>query len=222
MDNSGANHTLIELATSRRRPDKVEVRAGGRVIGTLSPASVMTLGLRAGETLPPGMAERIEHRMNLERAYKAAADALARRPMTVTALRERLERRGFEASVVDETVAALSKEGLINDVEVARELVRHAVSRGGAGAVLLESKLAAKGVDSETAKRVLDEELLLSGGSAEDAARRRAHSIPHGLSLEAKARRLYAYLARRGFDEHESTEAVSRVLGTAPGTGAEE
>ncbi len=60
-------------------PGRVEVLAGGRVIGTLSPASITTLGLRAGELLTPELTERIGRRMVLERAYKTAADALARR-----------------------------------------------------------------------------------------------------------------------------------------------
>lgn len=216
-----AEHSLIELTTSRKRPGKVEIRAGGRIVGTLSPASIMALGLRAGDQFTPGISEKIDHRMSLERSYKAAADALTRRPMTATALREHLERRGFDAPIVEETVAALAKEGLVNDADVAREVVRHAIARGGAGAILLETKLAAKGVDPQTARQVLDEELPVIGTSAEEAARRRARSLPAGLTIETKARRLYAYLARRGFDEHESAEAVNRVLGTAPDDSAD-
>ncbi len=142
--------------------------------------------------------------------------------MTASELRERLERRGFEAPIIDETIAGLAREGLVNDAQVARDVVRHAVAHGGAGAALLESKLAAKGVNIEVARRVLSEELADTAGSAEEAARRRVTSLPEDLSMEAKARRLYAYLARRGFAEHESTEAVTRVLGTAPQAGAED
>jgi regulatory protein len=222
MEDHDISPSPIELAPSRRHPGQVELRAAGRAIGTLSPASITSLGLRGGESLTPDLAERVAHRMALERSYKAAGNALARRPMTSSELRERLERRGFDPAIIDETLDGLAREGLVNDADVARAIVRHSVSHGGAGATLLESKLAAKGVDTDTARRVLDEELADADAGAEVAARHRIRSIPHDLSIEAKARRLYAYLARRGFDEHASAEAVRRVLGTDPESGAEQ
>src|SRR5262249_22970437 len=149
-----------------------------RVIGTLSAVSIAALGIRAGEASSPEMSERIQLRMSFERACKTAADALARRPLTSAELRDRLARRGFDTSIIDETLGALRREGLVDDTQVARETIRHAVNRGGAGAPLLESKLAAKGVDAETTRRVLDEELPQLASNAMDAARRRLRALP--------------------------------------------
>lgn len=221
MDIDPRTQVLIELTPSRRpagkaeKSGKIEIVAGGRLVGSLSASSITALNIRAGDVLTEDTLRRIEHRMSLERAYKAAGDALARRMMTSTELREKLERRGFDPEIVEETVAALTKQGIVNNAEVAREIVRQAVSHAGAGLAFIESKLAAKGVDAETARKIIEDQQAGAMGSAEDTARRRAQSFPQGLSTQVKARRLYAYLARRGFEERESTEAVRRVLGAA-------
>jgi hypothetical protein len=57
---------------------------------------------------------------------------------------------------------------------------------------------------------VLDES---EAPTATEAARRYSKTLPPSLPLPTRARRLFAFLARRGFDEHESTEAVHRILG---------
>lgn len=209
----------IGLAVSRRAPGQVEVRTGGRVVGTLTVASVTALGLRGGEACTPELIQRVEHRMALERAYKAAGDALARRALTSRALRERLLRRGFDELVVEEVLGALAREGLVNDAAVARELVRETVAHGGAGSPLLETKLASRGVAGDVAKRVIEEELR-ERNLADDAltlARQRLATLPSGLAPQAKLRRIYAYLARRGFDEEMCTTAAAQAVGAAHG-----
>lgn len=208
----------IELVESRRRPGRVDVRAGRRTVGTLTPASVAALGLRPGERLTQELVSRIERRMELERAYRIAMDALARRGRTRHEIEEMLRRRGVAPAVIGDTIAALEQEGTLKDDEIARRIVQETLARAGAGRALLESKLAAKGIDAETSKGVIDDELA-SGGAVE-AARRRLGAIPAHLEPGVRARRLFAFLARRGFDEHESAEAVRAVLGVdADGDG---
>lgn len=201
----------LEFAPSRRRAGGIEVRASRTLIGVLTPASVMSLGLRAGDPVDHAVIERVRDRIAFERAYTAATQALARRPQSETELRSRLERRGVEGGAIDETLLVLKKEGLVDDAHVAREVVRSTLSRGGAGAPLLETRLAAKGIDAETAQAVLEDTPELP--TAMDAACRYARTLSEALPLPTRARRVFAYLARRGFDEHESTEAVQRVLG---------
>src|SRR5262245_59269603 len=101
---------VIELAASRRKPGRVDVRVGRRVAATLLPASVTALGLRSGTAWTPDLASQVEHRMSLERAHRIASDALARRPMTAREVRDRLERRGFTPPTIDQTLAALGRE----------------------------------------------------------------------------------------------------------------
>lgn len=193
--------------------------AAGRRVAELGPASVVALGLRDGMTLTPELGGAIKSREAFERAYKTAVAALARRPLSAQAVRERLTKRGFETPAIDAAIASLTAEGLIDDGALARRLVREETARGGAGTPFLESKLAARGVDPGTAARALEAELELHAHSAHRAAEQRARSLPSTLPPEAKARRLYAFLARRGFDEHDATEAVRRVLGIAPDAG---
>ena len=51
-----------------------------------------------------------------EGAYKTALNLLARADHTVSALRRKLHDRGFEDEHIDAALAALSKEGLLNEL----------------------------------------------------------------------------------------------------------
>jgi SOS response regulatory protein OraA/RecX len=136
-------------------------------------------------------------------------------------VRDRLATRGFERGAVEGVVDALRAEGLIADAELARRLLLEENARGGAGAALLNSKLAARGIDPEAAAQVMEEEENGPSPAARAlaAAERRAESLPVSLSPEGKARRLYAFLARRGFEEQDAAEAVRRVLGISADEG---
>jgi regulatory protein len=198
---------------------RIRLRAGPRPLADLSPASVVALGLRDGDTLTPHIERLILERAAFERARAAALNAIARRPLSVHDLRARLAKRGFEPPTIDEAVASLTADGFLSDESLARQLVREQTSRAGAApaAAFLEHKLAAKGVDPATARRAIEDADLPTGAAAAlAAARERAATLPASLTPETKARRLYTFLARRGFEEHHAAEAVQRVLGTSP------
>ena len=203
---------LLKLAAARN--DAVRITAGGRRVADLRPASVVALGLRDGTPLTPHLHAAINARAAFEQAYKAARTAIARRPLSAQTVRDRLSRRGFDSSAIDAAVETLLAEGLIDDTDLARRLLREENARGGAGPALLTSKLAARGVDPDAAMRAIEEDDAPPPATrALHAAERRAASLPADLPPEAKARRLYAFLARRGFEEHDAAEAVRRVLG---------
>lgn len=196
---------------------KVRIRAGDTRLADLSPASVVALELREGEPVSAERAALIARRAAFEKAYSIARTALARAPLSAAAIRERLQRRAIDPLVAVDVIDALRTEKLIDDRALADAVARRVLDSGGAGAPLLESKLAARGVDADTARDAARDALEASASSALDAARARASSLPTDLSPPARARRLYAFLARRGFEEHEAADAVERILGVLPG-----
>lgn len=210
---SGTDATAGGIELKDGRHGTVRVVAGQRQLGELTPASIVAIGIRNGTPVTEELVSLIEGRAAFEKAYKVAAGVLSRGPVSARAMRERLAKRGFESRAVEEVMTALAKSELINDAEMARQLVREETARGGAGAARLEARLAARGVDAETTARVLEETRGDEATAALRAARKRAASLPAGLPAEARARRLYAYLSRRGFDERDSMEAVRAVTG---------
>lgn len=128
----------------------------------------------------------------------------------------------FPEACVEDAVQWAVGLGYVNDEELAGQVVarsaRHPMGRLG----LLEH-LKGLGIDPELARRVVDEQLPPDQEQARAAqlARRRLKAL-EGLSEPDKARRLYALLLRRGFDEEVARAAVRAALGSLGRAGPEQ
>ncbi len=136
--------------------------------------------------------------------------AVALRLLTVRArghedLGRTLERRGFDRSAVNASLARLSREGWLDDLAAARSVVR---ARGGKyGKSRIARELSALGFAKETAS-----EALADSGEAEQRALVRAFTTvwrqSAKLPLPARRRKVRASLGRRGF----AAEAISAMM----------
>ena len=101
-----------------------------------------------------------EHRQPEEdRALQYAFRVLGYRARSECELRQRLERKGYPANIVDRTLARLFQLGLLDDREFTRAFI---ASRPGRGPAYLKQELRRKGIC-----RDLAEEMIATGISAE-------------------------------------------------------
>ncbi|MEM1186408.1 MAG: RecX family transcriptional regulator [Planctomycetota bacterium] len=147
------------------------------------------------------------------------AKAIALRLLRVTdrsraALIDRLVERDVAPATAEIVVEALERGRLVDDLRLARETVDRELSRGPTGRGRLEIKLASIGVPDDIAGGVLDE--AFDGRDpdpdAEAFARTKLRAFPPRLDPGARARRLAAALARRGFDEDTAARVVLRLV----------
>ncbi len=169
---------------------------------------VHALGLSRGMVLSPETLDRLVRADAAVRSYRRALRLLTIRPRSRAELAARLL-QDAPTEVVHRTLDRLQAEGLLDDERFARlwATSRRVVHRFGAARIRRE--LLQKGVDRETAEKVLREldpadEVAL----AEEAARRRLKRYA-GLDRTTAVRRLFAFLVRRGF----STSTILRALG---------
>ncbi|RMG12455.1 MAG: regulatory protein RecX [Deltaproteobacteria bacterium] len=145
-------------------------------------------------------------------AFAAAARLIAHRARSEAELRRRLEARGFPHGVLPSTLRRLHSLDLLDDSAFARARA-DALLRRGAGPHLVEARLAQAGVTAEVAARALAQALADAGGEEAVArralARRTGRSGGGGPKRRETARRLAAWLTRRGF----SAEVAGRVTG---------
>jgi regulatory protein len=172
------------------------------------------LRLGVGDPLPP---RRRHHLLNADadvRVRDAALALLSHRARTRLELRRKLTAKGFRAARVDHCLDHLEARGLLDDAAVAAAFVRDRLRHRPRGKARLTSELGAKGVKAETASQVIDTVLEDEGLHERDLAQRvgrawatrqrpdvavaLAHSGPSP-EREKVRRRLYGYLARRGF-----------------------
>lgn len=146
------------------------------------------------------------------RCLDAATRYLAYRPRSESELKSRLTRRGFDAETVQATLAKLRENGLLDDAGFARFWQENRSTFRPRSQRLVRLELQEKGVD----RKVIDESL--ANTSDDDTAFRLASqraSRMRGVDYPDFARRVGAYLRRRGFDHdvvHHTIEQVWKDL----------
>ena len=143
---------------------------------------------------------------------EAALKLLERTRRTRRDLERRLKEKDFDAATIATTLDRLTEVGLIDDVEYARAWLAGRWGRKPSGWRRLVQELRAKGISEEDAERA--RELLSERGSAPDEVGSAAKLVAQArkryarLEPQAQRQRLYALLARRGYD----SDVIRRAL----------
>ncbi len=144
-------------------------------------------------------------------ARDRALSYLDRRMRSRRELRRYLERAGYAADVVEDTLAAMTELGVLDDAAFARAFARDRVRLAPRGYRLIARELAERGVAREVVDAVLTEvEAEFPEVEIAEAllVRKRRHR-GDGELTEAETRKLERYLAGRGF-RHDT---IRRVVG---------
>lgn len=147
-----------------------------------------------------------------QRARNVALHALATRGVSKVEIEARLVSRELPDDVVQEQISALERQGLIDDAELASNLVDKYVVRQGLGRRAAAEKMRQRGISPSVVAEALE------GVSNEDESARlrevaedRARALG-SLAPEVAKRRLVAYLQRRGYSGNEIFSIVDEVL----------
>ena len=182
---------------------------------TVSVEAISRLRLGIGRALNEAeLAELLEEGEILV-AYDRALDLLAFRPRSAAELRRRLAQKGIEAPRAEVAVGRLVERGLVDDRAFAVALTRSKALGTGASKRRVGQELARRGVARDVADQavaeVWEEEAVDQSEVIEGLARKRLATL-HGLDAATQRRRLYGFLARRGYDADEIRRAMDAAL----------
>jgi regulatory protein len=147
-------------------------------------------------------------------AYNYALNLLAARPYTTRSLHRKLIQREYEAADADEAIRRLVANGLLDDAKYAEQYARSKILTTGASKRRLQQDLFRKGIKPELANEaieaVIDQENIDTAAVVERVARRKLAQMGDLEPLVLR-RRLFSFLARRGYDVEEIKSVVSRL-----------
>lgn len=149
----------------------------------------------------------------LEQAYQRSLNFLTFRARSVDEMRKYLARRGYEESVIDETLSRLAGIGLLDDEAFAGAWIASRAAAKGYGPRRLKNELLKKGVKGETIDEKI-EEVYEPGADPERVygmAERRLASM-RGVDAQAARRRLTQFLLNKGFDYDTVKDAVAQAM----------
>jgi regulatory protein len=134
------------------------------------------------------------------RATNIAYRYLSYRPRSYSEVEKKLRDKGFGDVTVGTVLSNLIRLGYVDDEKFADQWAQSRVRLRGLGRRRIEQELRDKGVDRDTARRVLDDVLTvdLEIETARRAAERKLTTM-RTLDRETRRRRLAGFLERKGF-----------------------
>jgi regulatory protein len=146
--------------------------------------------------------------------YDRALHLLSFRARSVAELRRQLLAKGEDPGHVDEVIDRLQRQNLLDDAEFARQFARLKVQGAGASRLRIVQELTRKGVPRAVADAAYDElrdtEGIDTSATIQRVAEKKWKSLGK-LDATTRRRRLYAFLARRGFGPDEIRAALEAL-----------
>jgi SOS response regulatory protein OraA/RecX len=180
--------TVTRLRDDRR--GRVAVELDGAPWRTLPVDVVARSGLAEGRALDRPALRLLRHELRRADALAVAGRALRRRDLSERGIAERLARASVAPDVVEESLAVLSRAGLVDDARFARTragslaergygdaAIRHDLERQGVATEVIQEALESLEAEGERARRVVERRgpgpstarYLASKGFGEDA-----------------------------------------------------
>ena len=150
----------------------------------------------------------------LARAYDRALTLLEFRARSVMELRRKLKEKGIEKPIADRVIERLLDQKLLDDAEFARQFARNRVLGPGTSRLRIIQELGRKGVARDIAEEAVDALVETEGVDPAATVQRVAEKKWRALAKldpMTRRRRLYAFLARRGFNPDEIREAIASL-----------
>lgn len=188
---------ITRISQQRRNSRRLSVFLDDSYAFSLNRKTCDRLGLEPGQELADADVERILHEEQLAEAKEYAALLLSYRARTVSEMRQRLLKKGFDPATTDAAVKRFIELKLLDDERFARDFVEDRINIGRKGKFRVRGELVKRGVEDRTIDRAID------AGPDETAAARalveRLAPRYRGLEPAVRCQRLYGLLARRGF-----------------------
>jgi regulatory protein len=206
-------NVITAISPVPRHPGRFEVLVEGRALATLSLDAIERLQLAVGASVA-GREEGIALEARRLKVYDRAVAMLAFRARSAAELARLLVRKGEPKELVEAAIQRLLEQGLLDDAAFAQSFTRAKVLGAQQSRRRVQQDLARKGVARDVSDAaiatVFEEEEVDQREVVELAARKKLRSLKK-LDPAVRRRRLYAYLARRGYDGDDIRNAMEAV-----------
>ena len=184
--------TITALHVQANDPQRINVFIDQKFALGISLSTLAREKLYIGQQLSDDDLQRLERAEHADKAMRAAIRALEQRPRSSAELRERLQRKGYEAEAIDQALERLQQLGLINDADFARRWIENRQLLRPRGPGALRNELRHKGIASALIDEALADQSLLGdiSAQAEQSARAVLHKYASAPDFNSFFRRL--------------------------------
>jgi regulatory protein len=206
---------ITAITASPRRTGRFDLSIDGKPAATLSIEAIERLQLAVGIVVDERLEAALNRETNIVHAYDRALNMIALRARSSSDLRRLLLRKGEPAEYVEPAIERLVRAGFLDDSSFAKQFTRSKVAGPGLSRRRVQQELTRRGVARDVADsaiaEVFAEEAVDEDGTLERVARKKLKTLTR-LDTGVQRRRLYAFLARRGYDGDDIARTVRTVM----------
>lgn len=193
---------------------RYSIAVDGETLGDLSLDAIERLDIHVGAEVSDRVVAEITRETEALHTYDRAVTLLAAHARASKELERLLVRKGEPAALAKAAVARLAEQGFLDDASFARQFARTKLA-GGLSRRRMQAELARRGVARDVADAAIDEVVVDDDVNEADAcdriATRKMRSL-RDLPPDVQRRRLYAFLARRGYELDDVRAVVDRLV----------
>lgn len=198
---------IEKIEKSKHKQERILVYLEGEAPLRLAGDALLRFGLQAGMDLSEETVVQLQEESRRYLTRSRGAHIASSRMVSKKELKERLQRRGADAQVAEETADWLEELGAVNDEAYAGAIVRH-YGQMGYGKLRVQQELQRRGID-----RALWDDALCELPTAADTIRALLEHRTKGERVSAEeGRKLSAMLQRRGFTWQEIRGVLQEYL----------
>jgi len=200
------NHKITALTLQKRNRQRVNVYLDGEFAFGLS--RFVAAWLEVGQEISDEKIAELRSQDAREVALQRALKYLDYRPRTEAEIRKHLSDKEVEEEIIDEVVKRLRRNNLVDDARFAENWVENRSEFRPRGKRALAYELRQRGIDRKAIDQVLedvDEDQLAYQAALKQYRKYRRFDWPDF------RKKMFGFLARRGFNYAASAEAIERV-----------
>lgn len=200
---------ITKIEPQKRNKNRVSVYIDETFAFGVDMEVAYTCGLKEGLDIDRQWLDEVVRKEEQFRAQNYALNLLSYRARSEREIMERMQQKGYESSVIEDTIAYLKEQGYLDDYAFAEMFIRDKSELNKYGQNRIKTELYKKGVAREVINGLI-EEMIDSNSEYEKAkelAKKKIKSYQQD-SKQALYRKLNGFLIRKGYPY----DVVSRVV----------
>jgi len=206
-------YKITALKQQKRDHQRVNVYLDGEFSFGLT--RFVAAWLEVGQEIGDEKIAQLQTEESREKAYMRAVNYLSYRPRSEAEIRRNLIKNNVSDNLIEDILERLRQSGLVNDAEFAHAWVENRSEMRPRGQRALAYELRQRGVDRHIIDQAL--ESVDEGELAYRAALMRVRRFKN-LEWNDFRKKMYSYLAQRGFNYHVAAPTIDRVWAEVQGT----
>lgn len=203
---------ITSLTQQKKNPNRYNLEVDGEFKKGISDTTVLDFGLRAEREISEEELRKVIASEDQNKVKDKALELLGRRLHSRKELALKLKKKDYPEEQIERTLDKLEKEGYLDNLEFAKELVKLRQERSPKGSIYLKKELYQKGIPEEVIEKVIAEEYPLAREIeiAEIVLKKKAKSL-RNLEFRDRREKLKQFLIQRGFQFEVIGEVMNNL-----------